>query len=178
MKRIFTGLLLLAVFFTFVWPLWGEKPEKIAKKANTGSMLRKDFIRAEPFSDAKVIGALELNDNVDILKRKGGWMQVRSKLGTGWVRMLSVKRAGVSKVKYTPKGLLSLTSGRAGTGKVVLTTGIRGLNEENLKSARFNARQLELVESYAANSAKARLFAMEGKLVGRSIPYLKGEGIK
>jgi predicted ThiF/HesA family dinucleotide-utilizing enzyme len=55
---------------------------------------------------------------------------------------------------------------------VVATTGIRGLNEEELKAAKFNEAEVKLVESYSASKAQAQQFANEGKLVARKFDYL------
>ena len=47
---------------------------------------------------------------------------------------------------------------------------IRGLDEEDLKSAKFDAAELTLAESYAASRAEAQNFANQGKL---DVPDLK-----
>jgi hypothetical protein len=68
--------------------------------------------------------------------------------------------------------VLGIASGRAGTGKVVSTTGIRGLNEEELKSAKFNADELKLAESFATTRADADGFAKKGELKSQKFDYL------
>ena len=76
----------------------------------------------------------------------------------------------------TPQGLLGLASGRAGTGKVVATTGIRGLSEEDLKAAKYNETELKKAESYGVTRAEAQKFAAEGKLTARKVEYLPAPG--
>src|SRR5512144_168373 len=98
----------------------------------TGTALKADAMRKEPYGDAKTVATLAVGDKVDILKKSGGWLQVKSAKGKGWVRMLSVRRGDAKKGSGDAAGLLGLASGRAGTGKVVATTGIRGLSEEEL----------------------------------------------
>jgi hypothetical protein len=97
---------------------------------------------------------------------------VKSTKGSGWVRMLSIRRGEARKGTGDAAGLLGLASGRAGTGKVVATTGIRGLSEEELKAAKFDAGQLKLAESHATSRAEAKKFAAKGKLVARQVDYL------
>jgi hypothetical protein len=143
--------------------------------AETGTLLKADALRAEPFGDAKTLVALAVGDKVEILKKDGGWLQVKAKKGTGWVRMLSVRRGEAAKKPGEAAGVLNLASGRAGTGKVVATTGIRGLNEEELKTATFNEAELKLAESYATRGADAKKFAAQGKLAARPLPYLSGQ---
>jgi uncharacterized protein YgiM (DUF1202 family) len=146
--------------------------QSAAMAAESGTALKADAIRAEPFGDAKTVATLAKGDTVEILKKDGGWLQVKSAKGKGWVRMLSIRKGDAKKGSGEAEGLLSLASGRAGTGKVVATTGIRGLNEEELKAASFNAQELKLDESYAVSKADAQKFAKQGKLVARPFGYL------
>lgn len=140
--------------------------------AESGTALKADEIRAEPFRDAKSVARLATGDKVDILGKDGGWLKVKSAKGSGWVHMLSIRKGDARKGSGNASGLLGLASGRAGTGKVVATTGIRGLNEEELKSAKFNEKELKLDESYATSRAEAQKFAKQGKLVARKFDYL------
>ncbi len=137
-----------------------------------GVALKVDDIRAQPFGDAKSLGKLTLNEKVTILNRQGGWLQIKRTKNTGWVRMLSIRSGNVAKKSNPANGLLSLASGRAGTGKIVATTGIRGLSEEELRSATFNLQQLTLVESYGVSATQAQQFASEAPLRARQFDYL------
>ncbi len=140
--------------------------------AESGTALKGDDIKAEPFRDAKTVATLATGDKVNILKKDGGWYQVTSAKGKGWVRMLSIRKGEVRKGGSDASGLLGLASGRAGTGKVVATTGIRGLNEEELKAAKFNEAELKRAESYATSKKDAAKFAAAGKLAARPFDYL------
>jgi Bacterial SH3 domain len=174
MKNIGIGLLLLGLFAA---PAIAAKAKVVAAATEYGSALKADDIKVEPFRDAKIVGSLASGDKVEILSKDGGWLNVKSTKGNGWVRMLSIRKAGSGKMMDNAGGLLALASGRAGTGKVVATTGIRGLSEEELKTAQFNAEQLTLAESYSVNSAQAQQFAAQGKLKARLVDYLQ-EGAK
>ncbi len=141
--------------------------------AESGVAVKADDIRSEPFSDAESVARLAVGDKVEILKRDGGWLNVKSAKGKGWVRMLSIRRgAAPGKASVSASGLAGLASGRAGTGKVVSTTGIRGLNEEQLKEAKFDEEEVKLDESYATSRADAKKFAEKGKLKPQRVDYL------
>lgn len=140
--------------------------------AETGTALKADAIKKEPFRDAKTLGMLAVGDKVAILKKDGGWLNIKSAKGSGWVRMLSIRKGDAKKGKSVADSLAGLASGRAGTGKVVATTGVRGLDEEELKSAKFDAGELKLAESYMTSRAEAQSFANQGKLKPRSLDYL------
>lgn len=143
-----------------------------ALAAETGTLLKAEALRAKPFADAKVLGNLAAGDKVSILKKDGGWLQIKSSKGSGWVRMLSVRKGEARKAGSDAAGLLNLASGRAGTGKVVATTGVRGLNEEELKAAKFDEKELQQAESYATSGADAQRFASQGKLKAQKFDYL------
>lgn len=113
------------------------------------------------------------NDAVDILAKKGAWLQVKTTKSTGWVRLLSVKRGGVSSSNQV-KGLADVASGRAGTGKVVSTTGIRGLSAEELKTAQFNETEMKKLESYTLTASDGQKFATAGGLTASKLPYFTG----
>jgi len=137
----------------------------------SGTMLKSDELKVAPFRDAKDVGTLRSGDKVDILKRQSGWYQVASSKGNGWVRMLSVRR-GEARKSSEATGLAGIASGRAGTGKVVATTGVRGLSEEDLKSAKFDESEIKSMEAQTVSKRDATRFAAQGKLKSNIIDYL------
>ena len=143
----------------------------IAFAGEAGTALKADILRAEPFADAITSGSINKNDAVDILSKKGAWLQVKSKSASGWVRILSVKRGGTS---ASGSNIADIASGRAGTGKVVATTGIRGLSAEELKAAKFNEEEMKKMESHAVSASDAQKFASAGGLTSTQLAYLKG----
>lgn len=137
-------------------------------------MLKTDQIKAEPFNDAKTVAKVAKGDRVYILARQSGWLQVTVGAKKGWVRMLSVRR-GQAAPKDAGKqlsGVAGLATGRAGTGEVVSSTGVRGLSEEELKAAEFDEAQIKLAESHAASADDAKAFAAQGKLAAQKVKSL------
>ena len=143
-----------------------------AAAAETGVALKADQLRADTFSDAKVVGSVSKNDAVEILNKKGAWLQIKSAGKTGWVRLLTVKRNNTGGNNVA--GVVGVATGRSGTGKVVSTTGIRGLSAEDLKTAQFNEAETKKLESYTVNADDAKQFASSGGLSSRSYPYFTG----
>ena len=141
----------------------------MAGAGETGSALKNDSLKAEPYSDAKSAGTITRGDKLDILEKKGAWLKVKTATSQGWVRLLSVKRSASGS---EAGGILALASGRSGTGQVVSTTGVRGLNEEELKAAKFNEAEIKTLESYAIGTAQAKKFAAAGGLSAQKIDYL------
>jgi len=80
-------------------------------------------------------------------------------------------------------GLLSMSAAHAmgtrpqsgrdlGTGQIVAIAGIRGLDEEKLRTAQFDAAQVSQLESLAISADAARSFAAQGGLSSRLVAYL------
>ena len=145
-----------------------------AAAQDVGVALKDDTVRAEPYADAKAAGTLKKGTKVQIVKRSSGWYQVKAGTQQGWVRMLPVRRGepGKADVGKEVGGVAELSTGRAGTGQVVSTTGVRGLSEEELKGANYDEAQLKKAQSFAAAADDARRHAAQGKLAARRFDYL------
>jgi len=157
-----------------LWVIALGLPSLAAAAQESGVALKDDVLRIEPFSDAKTVGNVARGAQVTIVKKTGGWYQVRAGKTQGWVRMLSIRRGEATKLDVGKEvgDLAALSSGRAGTGQIVSTTGVRGLSEEELKGAKFNEAQLLKAQSFAASQSDAQDFAAKGKLKARKFDYL------
>lgn len=156
------------------WLLAGLLVSAVAAAQEPGVVLKDDVMRVEPYADAKTSGKLKKGAQVQITKRTSGWYQIKAGAQQGWVRMLSVRRGepGKTNVAQEVGGVAGLATGRAGTGQVVSTTGVRGLSEEELKGAKFDAAQLAKAKSYATSAEEAQRFAQQGKLSAQRFDYL------
>lgn len=145
----------------------------IARAQETATALKAEEIRAEPFADAGTVGMLKKGESVTLLRRQGGWAEVRTPKGSGWVRLLSVRRGtGGTNAGADVSALAGIASGRAGTGQVVSATGVRGLGEEDMKAARFDPAELQRAEASAVSPDQARRFAAEAGLASRALAWL------
>ena len=140
----------------------------------SGVVLKADSIKSEPFKDASTVGSLNKGDSVQIVAKKGGWLQIKSAAGAGWVRMLSIKRgaAGGSSAAGELGGVAAMSTGRAGTGQITSATGVRGLSEEDLKAAKFDAAELARAQGNAVSASVAGQFAAAGKLASQNVAFL------
>jgi hypothetical protein len=62
-------------------------PISFAHANESGAMIKADVLKAEPFRDAKTTGSLSVGDQVVILKKNGGWLNVKSAKGSGCGRL-------------------------------------------------------------------------------------------
>lgn len=143
--------------------------------AESGVAIKRDSLRTKPFQDAPIGASIAAATRAEILQQQGGWWRIKTASGTGWVRMLSIRRDAAATTS-SASSLSKLASGRAGTGRVIATTGIRGLNEEQLKAAQYNEAEITLAESYASSATQAAAFAQAGKLRAQKIVYLPATG--
>ena len=160
-------------FLTIV--MIGVFPEE-GKASDPGVALRTCQVMSEPFKDAREVLSLKEGDPVEILRRKGGWLEVSRKGKTGWVRMLYIRRGGASeKVSAVTEasGVLGMATGRAGTGNVVAATGVRGLDEEELKEAEFNEQELQTLKTYRTSKKQAQEFASQAGLQVQKVPFIQ-----
>ncbi len=159
-------LLLLAVLLGIVTS---------AQASGYASTLRTTEVKAKPFTDAQTLTVLPMRSRVEVLARQAGWTQVKSAASTGWVKMLSLQLETNGPGKRGDNGLNALfnvaSTGRSGS---TVTTGIRGLSEEQLKNAKPDPQALQSAKRYAVDSGEARRFAADGKLNAQSVGYSNG----
>lgn len=162
----------LLFFLPMVALAMGTPPKKpaAAVPGTPGVMLRDDALRAEPRAAAPSLAQLGKGSSVRVLAGEGGWTQVYAAGKTGWVRILSVK----SDLSSMPDlGALAEVGKRpADAGKVVAVAGSRGLDEGELKAARYAPDELILLDALAVSRAEAEQFARMAGLTRRDIANL------
>ena len=154
-----------------------------AAHAEPALTTRAAALQAQPQSDAATIASLAENTKVEVLGRKGAWSQVKTASGqTGWVRMLSLKpEAGAQQAPApaaaNPIGALGslLTAGRT-SNTATVTTGVRGLSEEDLQNAQANPAEVEKMRKYSVDKEAAQAFAQRSKLTPVKLDYLPDPG--
>lgn len=144
-----------------------------AQAGETATAVRNTEMKARPFSDAATVTSLERGSKVEVLARKASWMQVKANGTTGWVKMLSLQFSNADKNKTGDSGLRALFNVASGSGSGgAVTTGVRGLSEEDLKNAHPNPQALETVQGYAVNKTEAQKFARLGNLLEQDMDYV------
>ena len=154
--------------------------------ADTAQTLASTELKKEPFADAQTLATLPASTAVDVLKRQGGWMQVKpASAAEGWVKMTSIKFGGTTTNAKGDSGLGSLfnvaTTGRSGSTGVTVATGVRGLSPEDMKNAQPNPEAVKKLDDFVATKSQAESLASKGKLSSNKIDYLadaKSSGVK
>lgn len=131
----------------------------------SGTITRPAELRTTPFSDGKLVKTLPQGTPVEVVKRVGGWYEVKTAGTSGWVRMwmlrFSTPATGTQSATQTAQ---VLRSGRSGSTYTTATTGVRGLSEEDLANAVPDAAAVQALESLAVGQSDARGFANQASL--------------
>jgi hypothetical protein len=140
--------------------------------AAPGTVLRNDKLYSQPSATSRVAASVPKGASVEILAKQGGWLRVSSGKSTGWIRLLSV-RAGAGGLGGTGLGdVVGAATTRSDPSRVVAVAGLRGLNDEDLKQARFNGEELSKLNVWQATPAQARSFAAESGLTTANVAAL------
>jgi hypothetical protein len=137
-------------------------------------------LKSEPFIDAQSAGTLPANAQVEILKRQGAWLQVKSAGSEGWVKLLSIRLSTAAPAKAGDSGVKELLSvaqtGRSGSSGTTVATGVRGLSAEDLKNPTPNPEAVKKLDSFAVSKSEAESYAQRASLKKQSVEYLGGSG--
>lgn len=145
-----------------------------AVAAESALIVRATELKKEPYVDAETVATLPDQARVEILRRQGGWTQIKAQgaAAQGWVRMLSL-RLGDGAARKGDRGIGSLLSvARSGSSGTTVATGVRGLSEEDLRNASPNPEELKKMEKLAATLQDVRKFSGSANLGSQQVDYL------
>ncbi len=136
---------------------------------------RDSVVRTEPRADAAVVTNLIRGATGEAVARKGAWVQVKAGTMTGWLYSFNVRfgAAGTGSSDGAGGGsALGRLFGPRQNVNVTATMGIRGLDEEDLKQARFDAGQMQALDGFAADRDQAQAHAGGAGLSAVRVDYL------
>lgn len=136
---------------------------------------RDSVLRAEPRVDAAAVADLARGATGDAVARQGAWVQIKSGTATGWLYSFNVRfgvPGGGAADGAGAGSVLGRVFGPRQQVNVTATIGIRGLDEEDLKQARFDGGQIQELDGYAASREQAETHAGEAGLSASRIEYL------
>ena len=95
----------------------------IATPVERAIVVRPGYLLAQPFIDAAKIAPVAADQQVVIIARNGGWVQVRTNGQTGWLRALDLRATTAFDTK-SPRLTAQLL--RTGSVKITPVIGIKG----------------------------------------------------
>jgi len=146
----------------------------VAQAQDSGVAARATEILKDPSADSAVVGRLQEAAAVKVHARQGGWMRIESANGNGWVRLLAIRTTtGSAPSTQARGGFLSFLSRPSTGGGQTVTTGVRGLDKEQIQNARPNTAELQKMAGFAASKPEAERFGASAGLSRQQIGYLK-----
>ena len=144
----------------------------LASAASGGVLIKDETLYAKPAVRSASVGRVARGTHVTVVARQGGWVEVMSGRSHGWVRMFSVRGSigGSGNAASELAGLAQ--AGQRRPGNIVATAGVRGLNEEDLKTAKYSERGIQDLASYSVSAGAARQFASNARLTRQAVAYL------
>ena len=158
-----------------------------AQAAEKGIVLRAGDLKAQPFLDAANADKVTANQQVTIARRQGGWVQVEAGGKTGWLRMLNLRleaaavtapavaaavassnRPNVRSLTASPSSVL-----RTGSSGKTVTTGVKGLDEENIRGSHVDPVQVAALAALAVQPGDATSNAAASGLKESTVDYLQ-----
>ncbi|MCP4471697.1 MAG: hypothetical protein GY815_13615 [Gammaproteobacteria bacterium] len=158
-----------------------------------GVMVRQATVYADASSASQAVGNLRAGVRVSVFDRKGGWKEIYSKQKaiTGWVRVYQVREGNYTTQANTPEqedsrgflaGLASFsrkasgffTQDNSATSSSTATIGVRGLSEDEIKSAKADFRELKKMKKFASNRQRMSKFRTRGSLKASKVSHISG----
>ena len=143
--------------------------------AEPGTLLKDSELRSKPLGDADIVLMLKARDKVEITTRQGAWAGVQTSNGKqGWVRLLNVRTGSGQRGESGVGALASVF--RTGSSGNTVSTGVKGLSEEQLKNAKPNPEEAARLNTFMESETDARNFARQAKLATHQVGYLPAGG--
>lgn len=149
-----------------------------ALAAESAAVIRASELKAKPFVDAETADKLAANQAVTIVGRQGGWAQVQANGKTGWVRMLNLRLQAAAGAGQGGKRSASASLLRTGSSGRTVTTGIKGLGEEDIRNATPDMGEVQELAALAVDPAEASANAQQNGLKEHDVAHLKNGGRK
>lgn len=140
-----------------------------ALASERGLMIRAGDLFEQPFIDAKKLGPLTPNQPVTIVERRGGWVSVDAGGKRGWVRLLNLRLEPA----VQPTAGRSTAALRTGSTGRTVATGVKGLDEADIRSASLDRGQLAQLELLGVTDDAAKQYGSQNQLKDSLIAYLK-----
>lgn len=142
--------------------------------------VRATDVKDQPFSDAKTTSRLLENSKIEVLARKGSWMQITGPGINGWVKMLSLRFESRGPATVNDNSSLKSVYNLATTGSSgsTVTTATRSLDEKKFTKANANAQAFANMSTFAVSKVDAQKFAKQEKLNEQSLAYVPSNGGK
>jgi len=154
--------------------LWAALLMAASAAAQQVTLERDSALYAEPRLDASQVTQLKLGATGEVIGKQGAWLNLKTAAGSGWLFSFNVRfpreQAGAGDAGAGPAA--GRVFGPRRNVSVTSTIGIRGIEEEDLRQASFNAGQMKLLDGYVATRQAAEQAARGAGLAPVAVDYM------
>jgi hypothetical protein len=164
----------LRLLFTFLYACCVFAVGCGQASAQEQAVLERDAaLLTEPRNGAPVVAQLKQGASGEVIARKGAWVNLKTASGAGWLFSFNVRFQAAGSAPAASGGARPATAAGTQPRRVTATIGIRGLDAEDLKAARYDEAQMRLLDGYAASKGDAQNAARASGLMPAWVEYLK-----
>jgi hypothetical protein len=128
---------------------------------------------SEPRMESSQVAQLQQGTAGEVIGKQGVWLNIKTPAASGWLFSFSVRFESAGAEASSGSGsALGRVFGPRRNVSVTSTIGIRGIEEEDLKGATFDAEQMKLLDGYASSREAAEKRARGAGLSPASVDYL------
>lgn len=127
---------------------------------------------SEPRLDSSPVAQLKQGSSGEVVGKQGAWVNLKTPAASGWMFSFNVRFQNQKAEAGEGGSALGRVFGPRRNVNVTSTIGIRGLDEQDLKQATFNAQQMKLLDDYAASKQAAEDSARATGLAAAQVEYL------
>jgi hypothetical protein len=142
-----------------------------AATAQQVTLERDSPLYSEPRLESAQVTQLARGATGDVLGKQGGWLNLKTPAGSGWLFSFNV-RFPSQKADGGDGAALGRVFGPRRTTSVTSSIGVRGLEEEDLRQATFDAGQMKLLDGHAVTKEAAEQGARAAGLAPAKVDYL------
>jgi len=142
--------------------------------AQQATLERDSPLYAEPRLESAQTAQLKQGATGEVIGKQGGWLNLRTPAASGWLFSFNVRFA-VQKAEGSEAATGSALGQVFGPHRPTTVTsaiGIRGLDEEDLRQASFDAGQMKQLDDYVASVPAAEEGARAAGLAPAKVDYL------
>ena len=123
-------------------------------------------LKETPSIKGNVVGKAA-KGNVEVIDKKGFWVKVKNDSIEGWTKLNNVEIS-----KDSDFSLSSLNTGREGSGNIVSTSGVRGLDGEDITSAQPDLIEFDKLKSLKVDKSIGDKFKKNTGLLVKKIEFI------
>ena len=132
-----------------------------------GDSLKSDQeLKETPSIKGNVVGKAA-KGNVEVIDKKGFWVKVKNDSIEGWTKLNNVEIS-----KDSDFSLSNLNTGREGSGNIVSTSGVRGLDGEDITSAQPDIIEFDKLQSLKVDKSIGNNFMKNTGLSPKQIKFI------